>query len=173
MEGTASRLAAAGASVVEAELGPACAGLFEAHRTVMAFEVARSLREIRARHEPLLSPVLVDLIRAGEATPASAWAAALDLAARCRADVAHLFRGAHALLTPAATGEASPGLESTGDPAFNRIWTLLHLPCLTLPAGAGPSGLPVGVQLVGPHGGDGALIAVARWAFERLGLAAP
>jgi Asp-tRNA(Asn)/Glu-tRNA(Gln) amidotransferase A subunit family amidase len=59
-------------------------------------------------------------------------------------------------------------LASTGDPAFNRIWTLLHLPCLSLPVGRGPAGLPVGVQLVGPLRGDGALVAAARWTFERL-----
>ena len=54
-----------------------------------------------------------------------------------------------ALLTPSAPGEAPRGLESTGDPAFCRVWTLLHVPCVNVPAAMGPRGLPVGVQLVG------------------------
>jgi amidase len=62
------------------------------------------------------------------------------------------------------------GIESTGDPAFNRIWTLLGVPCLSLPAGRGPAGLPVGVQLVGAAGGDGALVESASWIARALGL---
>lgn len=171
VEKAATRLAAAGATVTEVRLPPECDGLFEAQKTVMAYEAARSLGEVRARYESLLSRVLLDLLRAGAATPAGDYAAALDLAARCREALAGIFGAVDALLTPAAVGEAPLGLESTGDPALNRIWTLLHLPCLSLPVGRGPAGLPLGVQMVGPLRGDGALIAAARWAFERLGLA--
>ena len=173
VEATARRLAAAGAALTEVELPAECHELFEAQKAVMAFEAVRSLGELRARHAARLSPVLLDLLRAGDATPAAAHAEALALAARCRAVLAGIFRGVDALLTPAAIGEAPPGLESTGDPAFNRIWTLLHLPCLTLPAGRGPAGLPVGVQLVGPHRGDGALVATSRWVHRRLTGAEP
>ena len=42
-----------------------------------------------------------------------------------------------------------PVVGYTGDPVFNRMWTLLGTPCLTLPATWGDSGLPTGVQLVG------------------------
>ncbi len=169
LERTARRLAAAGAAVTEVELPPECDGLFEAQKTVMAFEAARSLGPLRSRHEALLSPVLLELLRTGDATSADAHARALALAGRCRASLAGIFGRVDVLLTPAAIGEAPPGLESTGDPAFNRIWTLLHLPCLSLPAGRGPAGLPLGVQLVGPHRGDGAVVAAASWAHRRLG----
>ncbi len=170
VEGAAARLAAAGATVTEVRLPPECDGLFEAQKTVMAYEAARSLGDVRARHESLLSPVLLDFLRTGDATAAGDYAAAQDLAARCREALAEIFGAVDALLTPAAIGEAPLGLESTGDPALNRIWTLLHLPSLSLPAGRGPAGLPLGVQMVGPHRGDGALVAAARWAFDRLGL---
>jgi Asp-tRNA(Asn)/Glu-tRNA(Gln) amidotransferase A subunit family amidase len=170
VERTAARLAAAGAAVTEIQLPRECDGLFEAQKTVMAFEAARSLRELRARHEALLSPVLLDELRTGEAIPASGHAAALALTGRCREALAAIFQRVDVLVTPAAVGEAPSGLESTGDPALNRIWTLLHLPCLTLPAGRGPAGLPLGVQMVGPLRGDGVVVAAARWAFDRLGL---
>jgi Asp-tRNA(Asn)/Glu-tRNA(Gln) amidotransferase A subunit family amidase len=63
------------------------------------------------------------------------------------------------MLVPAAPGEAPPGLGYTGDPVFNRMWTLLGTPCLTLPAVWGDSGLPTGVQLVGRIGDDARLMA--------------
>ncbi len=42
-----------------------------------------------------------------------------------------------ALLTPSAPGEAPLGLDWTGDPVFNYIWTALYMPSITLPAGTG------------------------------------
>ena len=56
------------------------------------------------------------------------------------------------LLAPSAKGEAPSGLGNTGDPLFNRFWTLLGPPCIALPFNTGPFGLPLSVQLVGPRG---------------------
>ena len=60
-------------------------------------------------------------------------------------------------------------LEQLGDPAFCRVWTLLHVPCVNVPAAMGPRGLPVGVQLVGPPRADAELLAVTEWIAARLG----
>ena len=65
------------------------------------------------------------------------------------------------LLTPSAAGESTEGLGSTGDPNFNSIWTLAWTSYVTLPAGTGPKGLPLGVQLVGPRFRDEAMLAAA------------
>jgi amidase len=73
------------------------------------------------------------------------------------------------LLTPSAPSEAPRSLESTGDPVFNRAWTLFGVPCVTVPHGKGAHGLPLGVQLAGPFDGDSALLGWARWAAEALG----
>jgi len=75
--------------------------------------------------------------------------------------VAALMRGVEVLLVPSAPGEAPLGLSSTGDPAFNRVWTLLGLPCVNVPGLRGPAGLPVGVQLVGHRGGERSLLSIA------------
>jgi len=40
---------------------------------------------------------------------------------------------------------------------------LLHVPCVTVPAGTGPKGLPVGVQIVGRIGDDARTLAAAQW----------
>ena len=73
-----------------------------------------------------------------------------------------------AILTPAAPGTAPEGLESTGDPMFNTVWTLCGMPAVTVPLMRGANGLPLGVQLVGPRDGDARLLRTARWLVERV-----
>lgn len=52
--------------------------------------------------------------------------------------------------------------------------TALHLPATTVPAGASASGLPVGVQLIGPPGGDARTLALAQALDENVrGFVAP
>ena len=52
--------------------------------------------------------------------------------------------------------------------------TALRLPATTVPAGRTASGLPVGVQLIGPPGGDGRTLAVAQAIDENVrGFMAP
>jgi Asp-tRNA(Asn)/Glu-tRNA(Gln) amidotransferase A subunit family amidase len=66
-------------------------------------------------------------------------------------------------MTPSAHLYYNEGLGWTGDPAFNSLWTLLHVPCVTVPAGTGPQGLPLGVQVVTGFGQDAAALAWAEW----------
>ena len=73
-----------------------------------------------------------------------------------------------AILTPATTGTAPRGLESTGSPAFCTFWTFCGMPAITLPLMRGADGLPLGVQLVGPRGGDARLLRTARWLVEQV-----
>jgi Asp-tRNA(Asn)/Glu-tRNA(Gln) amidotransferase A subunit family amidase len=72
-----------------------------------------------------------------------------------------------AILTPPAIGEA-PTRETTGDPRFCSRWTFVGAPALVIPTGLGPSGLPLGLQLVGARGSDRRLLAAAAWAEARL-----
>jgi amidase len=66
------------------------------------------------------------------------------------------------LLAPSAEGEAPAGLASTGDPIFNRMWSLLGNPCVHVPLRTGASGMPVGVTLIGPRWSDAATLAAAQ-----------
>ena len=68
-----------------------------------------------------------------------------------------------AIITPAATGEAPVGLESTGNPVFCTPWTLAGLPSISLPLLGGTNDMPVGVQLVAAKGDDARLLRTARW----------
>jgi amidase len=162
----AQALAAAGAEVTDVE--ERFQGLSDAQRTVMAAEGAVTLGPLRAAHGARLSPQLRAILDEGDAVSPAALATARALAGEARARLPALFGRFDFLLGASTTGEAPPGLDSTGDPALNRIWTLLGLPCVQLPAGRGPAGMPVGVQLVGPPDGDSALCAAAVLAERSL-----
>jgi len=167
LERTAARLSAAGASVKEAE--PAPADIFDQHRRVFAFEAARNYAYEYEAHGDRLSPALHELLSDGRRLPLAAYVAALEAAEAFRARLDAVFAEFDLLLAPSAIGEAPEGLGSTGDPRFNSLWTLAWTPCLTLPAGTGKKGLPLGIQLVGPRFGDETLLDAAAWVEARLG----
>ena len=73
------------------------------------------------------------------------------------------MEGVDALIVPSAVGEAPLGFESTGDATFNRPWTTIGAPCVTLPGNRGANGLPVGVQVVARPYDDEGLLSVATW----------
>ncbi|MCE5280531.1 MAG: hypothetical protein LLG93_00340 [Deltaproteobacteria bacterium] len=72
------------------------------------------------------------------------------------------------MVTPSTTGEAPATLDQTGNPAFCSIWSLCGVPAVTIPAGLGPRGLPLGLQIVGAQGQDERLLAAALWSEARL-----
>jgi Asp-tRNA(Asn)/Glu-tRNA(Gln) amidotransferase A subunit family amidase len=154
-------IAARGARVVEKEIP--FGELDRAGQTILFYEMARGLAYELARHRAQVHPMLVQRVEEGAAIPYGDYAKAVAYAADCRRRLQDYFKDIDAILTPSATGEAPHGLESTGNTAMNRLWTLLYGPCVTVPAGAGPAGMPLGVQLVGLPGADARTLAVARW----------
>ncbi len=158
---------AAGATVIDLELPPSFDSALDAHWTILSFEFARVLSFERTEKRDQLSAGLVDLLDRGMAIPLADYRAALGRAQACRAEIATLLQGFDAILTPAAGGPAPAGLNSRTDLLFQRLWTVLYLPAITLPGFIDEGGLPMGVQLVGAHGADGHLLSVARW-FERV-----
>jgi amidase len=167
-ERAATDLAAAGAEVRELTLPAAFDGLVDVQKTVMAVEMAAELGPERAAGEEKLGEKLRLLFREGDAAVGGPYAKAKAQAERCRELFAAALSPSDLLLTLAASGEAPLGLAATGDPLFNRIWTLLHVPCVSLPAGRGPHEMPLAVQLVGARGGDAALLAHAGWVAQAL-----
>src|SRR5437016_1927179 len=167
LERTASRLAAAGATVRDVALTPA--DILDHHRRIFEFEAARNYAYEYEVHGDKLSPALRDgLLVPGRALPLAAYIEAIETAEAFRRNLDEVFGEFDVLLAPSAPGEAPKGLGSTGDPRFNAIWTLAWTPCVTLPAGTGRKGLPLGLQLVGPRFGDEALLDAAAWVEARL-----
>jgi Asp-tRNA(Asn)/Glu-tRNA(Gln) amidotransferase A subunit family amidase len=168
LERTASRLAAAGATVENVALTPA--DILDHQRRIFEFEAARNYAYEYEVHGDKLSAALRDgLLTPGRALPLADYVATIETAEAFRRHLDDVFGQFDVLLTPSAAGEAPEGLGSTGDARFNAIWTLAWTPCVTLPAGAGRKGLPLGIQLVGPRFGDEALLDAAAWVEARLG----
>ena len=111
---------------------------------------------------------MTKMIDAGLAASPQQYDAARSLTRKCRAMLAEIFNELDVLLAPSTKGEAPAGIVATGDPLFNRIWTLLHVPVVHVPVADGPHGLPVGVTVVGPIGADRATLLAAEWIHARL-----
>jgi Asp-tRNA(Asn)/Glu-tRNA(Gln) amidotransferase A subunit family amidase len=133
--------------------------LREAQGTIIRYEGARSLADEYRRYADRLDPALRQRCEEGYATDGRKYQQALLYAARCRAAVSEVFGDCDVLIAPAATGEAPKGLGSTGNTAMNVVWTLLHVPCVSV---------PVGLQVIGRIGDDARTLACARWIEARM-----
>jgi Asp-tRNA(Asn)/Glu-tRNA(Gln) amidotransferase A subunit family amidase len=165
----ATALARAGAKVEARELPPAFDALTTAHPIVMNNESARALGWELATHPDGISEGLQERLTFGLTQTEAELTRAYEVFATTQQAFPSAVAGLDMLVTPSAPGEAPAGLEWTGDPAFNLIWTSLHVPCVTVPVGAGPNGLPLGIQIVGRCGEDRAVLAWARWVEAALG----
>jgi len=153
----------AGAAVAELAIAPEHHELAEAQNTIMHFETVRAFAYERIEHSAELSPRFAQMLDAGMTIGADEYDRALARAVEARAGLDAFFGMCEAVLVPAAPGEAPVGLGNTGDPIFNRMWTLLGAPCVTLPARWADNGLPTGVQLVGRISDDARLMAAAAF----------
>jgi Asp-tRNA(Asn)/Glu-tRNA(Gln) amidotransferase A subunit family amidase len=162
VEGALAALGRAGCSVREVPDLHAAERLADAHWTILRYETARAFEHERVHHRDRFSPVLRQLVDDGRAFTFAAYTDAQAVAAQARKDMERAFDEVDVLITAAAPGEAPLGHASTGDPILNRVWTMLHVPCITLPLFTGPNGLPLGLQVVGKRGADAALLAAAR-----------
>jgi Asp-tRNA(Asn)/Glu-tRNA(Gln) amidotransferase A subunit family amidase len=159
----ASALGKAGATVADRELPELFNGLIDAHPIVMNSESARALGWELAHHADQLTDGLRERMQFGLSRPEAEIRHAYHVFNTAQSAFPEALNGLDVLVTPSAPGEAPHGLGWTGDPAFNSIWTALHVPCVTVPAGFGPNGLPLGIQIVGRAGDDKAVLAWARW----------
>jgi len=147
----------------EVRLPESFKGLRQAHTAVIWFEGGRSLADEMRRFPERIDPALRKRCENGYALEWSEYAAALRAARDARARLDEAFAGCDVLIAPAATGEAPPGIASTGDVTMNVVWTLLHVPCVSVPGMHSPAGLPLGLQVIGRIGDDSRTLACASW----------
>ncbi len=166
--GLGPRLSATGALVRDFAMPRLYDGINAAQDVIAAVEMAACLADEHRRFRALLSQRLRDRLDEGVGIGVAEYDAALALARQCRRGFAAAIEGFDVLVVPSAPGEAPAGLASTGDPVFNRTWSLLHTPSVQVPVGVGPNGLPLGLQVVGRIGDDARTLAVAHWIEMRL-----
>jgi Asp-tRNA(Asn)/Glu-tRNA(Gln) amidotransferase A subunit family amidase len=167
VENAAKAAAAAGARVSEPAWPPLLRDAFMAHPTIQDYEAYRTLAFEYDRHRDALSPILRTMLDKAAAITADDYDAARRTVKRARQALADLMADIDVLLTPSAPS-AAPGPETTGPAIFNRLWTLMGTPCVNVPGLKDPSGLPLGVQIVGRFGRDHQALMGARFLQQAL-----
>jgi len=158
----ADLLRAHGAEVTRLDLPENFDGLTAAHKVIMQSEMRSTFRPEFVAFGDALYPELLANMRNQSGFSRADLRAAYNLAAACRTHFDELAADYAAVLTPSAAGEAPVGLEDTGAATFNRIWTVLHAPCVNVPGLKGPNGMPVGVTMTGPRFRDRRVLEAAR-----------
>ena len=153
----------AGASVRTLALPEVVAEAWRIHETVQQFEAHQAFAwEYRANYD-VMPPLLRGRLDASRDIAPAAYDEAIRIAGKARQALAAVFADLDVLLTLSAPGAAPKGLASTGDARFNRLWTLMGVPCVNIPAHIADGGLPVGVQVIARFGDDAGVLAAARF----------
>jgi len=161
----AVRLRAAGMVVDRLELPEAFSGLSQAHRVILMREGQAAFRSLRSHGDDLHDDFHARIENRQNHSRRDLLDA-YDLAALCRPGFDAIAAGFDVVIAPSAPGEAPAG-RGPGNPVFNAMWTLLHVPCINVPFCNGPSGLPVGMTLVAARLHDSELLGVAH-AIDRV-----
>jgi len=140
----------------------------EKHRIIMEADLARSFAAEYREGADKLSDTLKEMIERGQKVLAVDYNNAVAAREIFYSALNTIFDWHDAIITPATTGVAPAGLDSTGSPIFCTIWTLCGMPSITLPLLQGDNGMPLGVQLVAPRGEDAKLLRTARWLANKL-----
>ncbi len=132
-------------------------------KTIMGADQAMNYHREYKRGKDKLSPVMVDMIEQGQKVLAVDYNQAAATRDGLNRLLSEIFDEYDAIITPASTGQAPVGLDTTGNPIFSTPWTFCGVPAVSLPLLQGSDGMPIGVQLVGPKGDDARLLRTARW----------
>jgi Asp-tRNA(Asn)/Glu-tRNA(Gln) amidotransferase A subunit family amidase len=153
----------AGASVRQLKLPEVIAKAWLLHPVIQEFEAHQALAwEYNVRHAAM-EPNLRGRLDESKGTTSVAYDEAMCVAARAKHVLDEMFDEVDAMLTFSAPGAAPKGLDSTGDAKFNRLWTLMGVPCVNVPAFVAEGGLPVGAQVIARFGDDALALAVAAF----------
>ncbi|MFL5000321.1 MAG: amidase [Xanthobacteraceae bacterium] len=164
----ADAAARAGASVRTIAQPELLAEAWQAHETVQEFEAHQALAWEYLTQYEAMPPLLRAKLDETNGIPPADYDEARRCANRGRKALSRIFDEVDMLLTFSAPGAAPKGLASTGDTRFNKLWTLMGVPCVNVPATIATGGLPVGVQVIARFGNDAGALAAARFVEEAL-----
>jgi Asp-tRNA(Asn)/Glu-tRNA(Gln) amidotransferase A subunit family amidase len=167
-EAAVAKLREAGAVVEEHEWEELDSN-WSAIDTILSSEAAQIFSDLVERYPDRTSDYLKSAVKAGKGHTAFAYLGAKATQERLRSALPAQMSGFDAILTVPAFGEAPEGLDFTGDAEYCAPWTLIGAPAVSLPAGFGRHGLPLGIQAVGSYRQDYRVLRVAKWIEGVLG----
>ncbi len=169
VETAAAQLARDGATVVEIDLPEEFEALTDAHRWITSFEFVRTLTwEIENRWDDISDTLRGGRISDGFSCSFEHYVKMQELAERCRVRMDAIAAEYDVLLSAAACSEAPVGWNAFYGADLYKMWTVLHVPALTMPVLKGAAGMPAGLQLFAARHRDRHLFANAAWAWSRL-----
>ena len=133
------------------------------HQVIHETDLANNFQPYYKKDKKKLSKEMRDAIERGMKYSAFEYANAIDFMKQSYESYKEVFEDYHGVITPASSGVADKGLKSTGSADFQKIWTYLGLPAISLPLLTGENNLPLGVQLIGNKLDDLRFLGIANW----------
>ena len=133
------------------------------HQIIHETDLANNFSDYYKKSKNKLSKYMQTAIKNGNKYSGKEYAEAIDFMKRSYESYKEVFEDYHGILTPSSPGVAPKGLKSTGTAEFNKVWSYLGTPCISLPLLQGENNLPLGIQLVGEKYDDNRFLGVASW----------
>jgi len=137
------------------------------HRVIHETDLANNFQTYYKKSKNKLSKEMQSAISRGMKYSAKEYLDAVDFMKRSYESYREVFEDYHGVLSPCSTGVADKGLKSTGSADFNRVWSYMHTPAISLPLLQGENNLPLGIQLIGDKYDDHRFLGVARWLEQK------
>jgi len=133
------------------------------HQIIHETDLANNFSVYYKKYKSKLSKFMQSAIAKGNKYSAKEYAEAIDFKKQSYESYQEVFEDYHGVITPSSPGVAPKGLTNTGTAEFNKVWSYLGTPCISLPLLEGENKLPLGVQLVGDRYDDHRFLGVAKW----------
>ncbi len=133
------------------------------HQIMYETDLANNFGLYYKKYKKKLSKPMQDAIVKGNKHSAKEYAEALDFMKRSYESYEEVFEDYHGVLSPASPGVAPKSLKTTGSAEFNKVWSYLGTPCISLPLLQGDANMPLGVQVTGAKYDDHRFLGIANW----------
>ena len=133
------------------------------HQIIHEVDMANNFQVYYDKDKSKLSKEMNEAISRGLKYSAKHYSDAIDFMKQSYESYKEVFEDYYGILTPSSNGVADKGLGSTGSADFQKIWTYLGLPAISLPLLTGENDLPLGLQLVGNKFDDLRFLGTAKW----------
>ena len=133
------------------------------HQIIHETDLANNFSIYFTKYKSKLSKYMQTAIKNGNKYSSKEYAEAIDFMKRSYESYQEVFEDYHGVLSPSSPGVAPKGLKSTGTAEFNKVWSYLGTPCISLPLLEGENNLPLGIQLTGDKYDDHRFLGVANW----------